>query len=142
MEVLTLHLIESLGNRFVLVARLGGQMSLFNLPNPDSCICRITNYQKSHSRLFIEIYDAIDDGTWVLSFIGVEYFASPTAWRGSRFEIADGANTLKLLHETKRFQGIPDNYLLEKFRLYQTVDSSMLVSILALNYELSKIPSS
>ena len=117
-------------------------MSLFDVPNPDRCICTITNYEKSHCKLYVEIYNAIEDGTWGLLFIGVEYFASPTTWRGSRFEIANGEDTLALLHETKRFQGIPENYLLEKFHLYQTVDSSMPVIILALNYELSKMPSS
>lgn len=88
----------------------------FNIPNGSSCHCVISKYSKSHTHLEIEI--AYLESTKHLIFEGVEYFSGPMMWKGADLAVATPSECLRLLHQLGRYDEFPDEYLLDKFRLF------------------------
>ncbi len=122
---------------------------ILDFPNSDKCHCSIIGYMKSHSFMEIKV-DCISmkksSSVFYIAFEGVEYFDAPMIWQGGQFRIMPSVDCLNLLHKLGRYEGIPDEYLLERFQLIITsvtnaLGSNLQVRILAANSIVSSSPS-
>lgn len=124
-------------------------MDIFNLPNARTCSCAIRGYTKSH--LFMEIAvkcinNDMRESIFYIQLNGVEYFEGPTIWQGAYFQQMPHADCLDLLNKLKRYKGVPEEYLLERFQLIATTpidveENSLIVKILVANSSISTLPS-
>jgi hypothetical protein len=97
--------------------------NIFEILNPETCYCVIQGYLKHHSYMEIRVArENIEssEGVLYLHFEGVVYFEGPMIWQGAAFSLAPSSACLSLLHKTAKYEGVPDDYLSQRFQLITT----------------------
>jgi hypothetical protein len=106
--------------------------NIFVIQNPEENFCRVWSYFVSHSRLLLRVYRGkIGEEEFYLNFEMVQYFEGSLGWKGATFYIGSSEECVKLLQQ-QGFEGLPDEDILEHFRLYVVdLPNSRCLKILA-----------
>jgi hypothetical protein len=106
-------------------------MSIFEIVNQAECLCNVERFTIGHQVLDINVYDPILEKKYRLTFVGVVFFSGPINWNGVEFEIAAPDECLSILKKIVRFDKIPDEYLLELYKLYKVKNQRIPIEIIS-----------
>jgi len=97
---------------------------------------RMLAYRSGHSLLFIAA--TREETTVYWSFEGVEYLEGPMLWRGAAFKAESNDKCLEYLRRIRRFDKLPDAYLVSYFKLFVSgIVEEIEVKIVALSGDVS-----
>jgi hypothetical protein len=101
-----------------------------NLPNyqildvtdPQKYYYAVWGYSASHSLMAVRAIKESSETRQIfyMIFETVQYFEGPMRWEGC-FRVGNADECLRLLRSVKGFNNISEDYLLSKFRLFQTI---------------------
>lgn len=101
--------------------------NVFNISNPEHCICRVMDYRFNDSSMVIRIQQPLYSNRFITFFAlfqGVQYFEGPMGWTGADFQTRSPEECLTLFRQTGRYADFADEVLKKMFKLYQIANHS------------------
>jgi hypothetical protein len=107
--------------------------NIFSIQDPDVYVCAIELYVLGHAEMRIRVYKLDEaDRAIHINLDSVEYFSGPTHWKSARFRFGTTEEIMDLARGLYRLQALPEDMLLEIFKLY-IVGNPPIVKIIASN---------